>query len=71
MANASAVSFDSLVDFPPEAHAKGWCPHPADELVPSWEIIREAEDAGDCQQDGPQAAGKGGDLGLFGDPLDL
>ena len=36
----------AIVDFPPEAHAKGWCPHPADELVPSWEIIREAEDAG-------------------------
>lgn len=36
----------AIIDFPPEAHAKGWCPHPADQLVPSWEIIREAEDAG-------------------------
>ncbi len=36
----------AIVDYPPEAHAKGWCPHPADQLVPSWEIIREAEDAG-------------------------
>ncbi len=36
----------AIVDFPPEAHAKGWCPHPADQLVPAWEIIREAEDAG-------------------------
>ncbi|HTW87878.1 MAG TPA: methyltransferase domain-containing protein [Candidatus Binataceae bacterium] len=36
----------AIVDFPPEAHAKGWCPHPADQLIPSWEIIREAEDAG-------------------------
>ncbi|HUY19985.1 MAG TPA: class I SAM-dependent methyltransferase [Candidatus Binataceae bacterium] len=36
----------AIIDFPPEAHAKGWCPHPADELIPSWEIIREAEDAG-------------------------
>lgn len=36
----------AIVDFPPEAHAKGWCPHPANELVPAWEIIREAEDAG-------------------------
>lgn len=36
----------AIIDFPPEAHAKGWCPHPADQLIPSWEIIREAEDAG-------------------------
>ncbi len=36
----------AIIDFPPEAHARGWCPHPANELVPAWELIREAEDAG-------------------------
>ena len=36
----------AVIDFPPEAHANGWCPHQPAELIPSWEIIREAEDAG-------------------------
>ncbi len=36
----------AVIDFPPEAHANGWCPHQPSELIPSWEIIREAEDAG-------------------------
>jgi arsenite methyltransferase len=36
----------AIIDFPPEANAKGWCPHKPYELVPAWENIREAEDAG-------------------------
>ena len=36
----------AIIDFSPEAHGKGWCPHQPSELVPEWQIIREAEDAG-------------------------
>lgn len=36
----------AIVDFPPEAHEKGFCPHMSDELVPRWQVIREAEEAG-------------------------
>jgi arsenite methyltransferase len=36
----------AIIDFPQQAHAKGWCPHQANELVPAWENIREAQDAG-------------------------
>ncbi|HLH77096.1 MAG TPA: methyltransferase domain-containing protein [Candidatus Binataceae bacterium] len=36
----------AIIDFPPQAHNKGWCPHQTNELVPAWENIREAQDAG-------------------------
>ena len=36
----------AIIDFPQEAHDKGWCPHQTNELVPAWENIREAQDAG-------------------------
>jgi len=36
----------AIIDYPPEAHAKGFCPHPPEELVPRAQVIREAEEAG-------------------------
>jgi arsenite methyltransferase len=36
----------AIIDYPPEAGARGWCVHKPAELVPAWENIREAEDAG-------------------------
>lgn len=36
----------AIVDFPPEANEKGHCPHEPDELVPRWQVIQEAEQAG-------------------------
>jgi len=36
----------AIIDFPPEANAKGFCPHDPRELVSSEQVIREAEEAG-------------------------
>lgn len=36
----------AIIDFPPEANAKGFCPHPRDELLSPEQVIREAEQAG-------------------------
>lgn len=36
----------AIIDFPPEANTKGFCPHPRDELLSPEQVIREAEQAG-------------------------
>jgi len=36
----------AIIDYPPEAHAQGFCPHRPEELVPRWQVIQEAEQAG-------------------------
>lgn len=36
----------AIIDFPPEAHERGHCPHRPEELVPPAQVIAEAEQAG-------------------------
>lgn len=36
----------AIIDFPPEANTKGYCPHPRDQLLSPELVIREAEQAG-------------------------
>lgn len=36
----------AIIDYPPEAHDKGFCRHLPEELVPTSQVISEAEEAG-------------------------
>ncbi len=36
----------AIIDYPPEAHELGYCPHKPEELVPRWQIIEEAQRTG-------------------------
>jgi len=36
----------AILDYPPEAHDKGFCRHLPEELVPEWQTVQEANEAG-------------------------